>query len=90
MQLWLNAGVTVKGRPNWRFVKLHTHGCKTDNMNMLLGDRMRMFHQELAELHSLQPNFRFHYVSAWEMAQLVHRAEQGQTTVGFETAVHAS
>lgn len=80
LQLWLQAGVSVQGRPNWRFVKLHTHGCKTGNIDMLLGERMRMFHQELAELHALQPNFRFHYVSAWEMAQLVHQAEQGEAT----------
>ena len=78
LHLWLNAGVTVQGRPNWRFVKLHTHGCKDGNIDMLLGERMQLFHQELAELHSLQPNFRFHYVTAWEMAQLVHRAERNE------------
>lgn len=77
LNLWLEAGVIVQGCPNWRFVKLHTHGCKTGNMDMLLGERMRLFHDELAELHRLQPNFRYHYVSAWEMAQLVHRAERG-------------
>ena len=83
LNLWLQAGVTVKGRPNWRFVKLHTHGCKTGNLEMLLGDRMRLFHQELAEMHALQPNFRFHYVSAWEMAQLVHRAEREEGEPGL-------
>ena len=77
LKLWLKAGVTVQGRPNWRFVKLHTHGCKTANMEMLLGERMQKFHRGLAELHASQPNFRYHYVSAWEMAQLVHQAEQG-------------
>lgn len=77
LQLWLKAGVMVKGQPNWRFVKLHTHGCKNGNIDMLLGGQMMLFHQELAELQSLQPNFRFHYVSAWEMAQLVHCAERG-------------
>lgn len=77
MNLWLKAGVTVAGQPHWRFVKLHTHGCKSGNMDMLLGQRMQLFHQELAELHALEPNFRFHYVSAWEMAQLVHQAESG-------------
>jgi hypothetical protein len=78
LQLWLTAGVMVKHRPNWRFVKLHTHGCKDGNIDMLLGERMQLFHHELAELHSLQPNFRYHYVSAWEMAQLVHCAERGE------------
>jgi hypothetical protein len=83
LHLWLQAGVTVHGRPNWRFVKLHTHGCKTSNMQMLLGQRMQMFHQELAELRSLQPNFRYHYVSAWEMSQLVHRAERNEGLPSF-------
>jgi len=83
LDLWLKAGVIVQGQPNWRFIKLHTHGCKTGNMEMLLGERMRLFHQELAALHALQPNFRFHYVSAWEMAQLVHRAERGDHCPSF-------
>ena len=89
MQLWLNAGVVVQGRPNWRFIKLHTHGCKSGNLEMLLGERMQLFHQELAELHALQPNFRFHYVSAWEMAQLVHRAEREATDPGLVAPTQA-
>lgn len=90
LHLWLNAGVTVEGQPNWRFVKLHTHGCKTGNIDMLLGQRMQMFHQELAALHDIQPNFRFHYVSAWEMAQLVHRAEKKEGLLPFGMAVGQS
>ena len=73
----------MQGRPDWRFVKLHTHGCKTGNIDMLLGERMQLFHQELAELHALQPNFRFHYVTAWEMAQLAHRAERDEGLPSF-------
>ena len=80
LKLWLNAGVTVQGRPDWRFVKLHTHGCKSGNIDMLLGPKMQQFHQDLASLHQQQPNFRYHYVSAWEMAQLVHQAERGSTS----------
>ena len=87
LHLWLDAGVTVQGRPDWRFVKLHTHGCKAGNIDMLLGERMQMFHQELAELHTLQPNFRFHYVTAWEMAQLAHRAERDEDLPNFDRAV---
>jgi hypothetical protein len=79
LPLWLRAGVVVQGRPNWRFVKLHTHGCKTGNIDMLLGERMQQFHQGLADLHARHPGFRYHYVTAWEMAQLAHQAEQGLT-----------
>ena len=87
MNLWLNAGVTVKGRPNWRFVKLHTHGCKPGNIDMLLGPQIRRFHHALAKLHETNPNFRYHYVSAWEMARLVHQAEEGTAEVALESVV---
>ena len=79
LKLWMNAGITVKGRPNWRFVKLHTHGCKSGNIDMLLGPKAQKFHQDLAALHRTNPHFRYHYVSAWEMAQLVHQAEEDPT-----------
>ena len=81
LPLWLSAGVTVAGRPNWRFVKLHTHGCKPDNLRMWLSETVQRFHAELADLHRRQPNFRYHYVTAWELAQLVHLAEGDATDV---------
>lgn len=76
---WLSAGVTVQGRPNWRFVKLHTHGCKPGNLGMWLEGTARQFHLDLAERHRQEPNFRYHYVTAWEMAQLVHAAERKES-----------
>lgn len=80
LKLWLNAGVHVAGRPEWRFVKLHTHGCKDGNIDELLGSGMQQFHRDLANLNRQHPNFRYHYVTAWEMAQLVHQAEAGGTS----------
>lgn len=77
LQLWIDAGVTVAGQPNWRFVKLHTHGCKDENINDLLGPPMQQFYRELQQLTEQQPNLRLHFVTAWEMAQLVHQAECG-------------
>lgn len=79
---WLSAGVTVAGRPQWRFVKLHTHGCKPANQRMWLGEAAQRFHADLAEFHRQHPGLRYHYVTAWEMAQLVHQAEQTQTNAG--------
>lgn len=73
---WLKAGVRVQGQPNWVFVKLHTHGCKPGNIDLWLGDRVQQFHAELAGQAAANPLFRYHYVTAWEMAQLVHSAEQ--------------
>jgi len=77
MQLWLNAGVIIEGQPNWRFVKLHTHGCKDENIDTLLGSPMQQFYRDLENMSQENPNLRFHFVTAWEMAQLVRQAERG-------------
>lgn len=75
MRMWLDADVHVAGQPNWKFVKLHTHGCKDGNIDTWLGPEMQQFHEELAAAARTNPRFRYHYVTAWEMAQLVHQAE---------------
>ena len=79
-QHWMNIGVHVAGRPNWKFLKLHTHGCKDGNIDMLLGPEMQAFHAELAVQRQANPQLRLHYVTAWEMALLVRQAEAGATT----------
>jgi len=76
-QHWLRCGIHVAGRPDWCFVKLHTHGCKDGNIDMLLGEQMQHFHHELANRAAARNNFHYYYVTAWEMAQLVHQAEAG-------------
>jgi len=73
---WLRVGVHVAGKPEWVFIKLHTHGCKDGNIDKLLGPAMQQFHADLAAYARARPSVRYHYVTAWEMAQLVHQAEQ--------------
>jgi hypothetical protein len=75
LDLWLRAGVRVPQRPDWYFVKLHTHGANEANVPVLLGEPMANFHRHLAERAAADPNFHFHYVTAREMANLVHAAE---------------
>jgi hypothetical protein len=74
---WLRTGVHVRGQPNWLFVKLHTHGCNDANMNAWLGDEMLQFHADLQAMAGADRRLHYHYVTAWEMAQLVHQAEAG-------------
>ena len=84
MQQWLQANVCVDGRPDWLFVKLHTHGCKAENIDSLLGQPTVEFHRALQDYARQNPSFRLHYVTAWEMAQCVHQAEQGRTRVDWD------
>jgi hypothetical protein len=73
---WLAASVTVEGRPDWIFVKVHTHGAPEPNASVLLGPAMRQFH--ISMLNQLrQRGMHLHYVTAREMANIVHAAEEG-------------
>ncbi len=79
LENWLRACVQVAARPDWYFVKLHTHGANEANMPALLGDAMTQFHDGLAKRAADGKNFYFHYVTAREMANLALAAESGWT-----------
>ncbi len=83
-ELWQRAGIHVSGRPDWIFLKLHTHGCKDGNIDTLLSRQMQDFHRGLEARAISDPSFRYYYVTAWEMAQLVHQAEQGVQSPEFQ------
>jgi hypothetical protein len=77
--LWVKAGVCVEGKPDWAFVKLHTHGAPEDNAQAILQDQGRAMHAELARLYKDDPRYRLHYVSAREMSNIARAAEDGKT-----------
>jgi hypothetical protein len=77
LPLWLRARVQVPARPDWFFVKLHTHGTEERNLEVLLGEPMVQFHRDLAQLARDNPRFHYHYVTAREMYNLVKAAEAG-------------
>ena len=76
---WLSIGVHVQGRPDWVFIKLHTHGCKPENLAMWFSGAVEQFHTDLASWQRQRPEMALHYVTAWEMARLVRAAERGET-----------
>ena len=79
LRLWLDCQIAVEGRPNWLFVKLHTHGAKPENTRMLLGEPMRAFHRALAKLAARDHTLCFHYVTARELVNILHAAEAGHS-----------
>ena len=78
-RLWQQAKIGVIGRPDWRFIKIHTHGCDEANAEIVLGKPMKDFHRALKQYAERHPGFNYYYVTAHEMAMLVHQAEQGAT-----------
>jgi hypothetical protein len=75
---WLAAAVVVAGRPDWVFVKVHTHGALEHNAAVLLGPAMRQFHESILR-HSREEGMHLHYVTVREMANIVRAAEDGAT-----------
>ena len=78
LKVWLELGVHVQNRPEWVFVKLHTHGGTPQNMKTLLGQPMKSFYEHLAQQFPAKGPRRLHYVTAREMANIVHAAEGGK------------
>lgn len=76
---WVRAGVSVASRPDWAFVKLHAHGGDPKNIDMMLGEPTKKFHQALADRMASDPHFHVHYVTAREMYNLARAAEAGWT-----------
>ena len=74
---WVRARVCVAGRPDWVFVKVHTHGCNERNWPVLLGDGAHALHQRLAAQYNEDMRYRLHYVTAREMANIIRAAERG-------------
>ncbi|KAF0170104.1 MAG: hypothetical protein FD161_4780 [Limisphaerales bacterium] len=77
MRLWLRQHIHVLGRPEWIFVKLHTHGGPPPNSGVFLGESYRAFHQHLAETYTEKNGWRLHYVTARELVNILHAAEDG-------------
>jgi len=75
--LWVRQGIHVRGRPEWVFVKAHTHGVAKDNSAVLLGAPMLELHRHLQTAFNDGDGWRLHYVTAREMYNIVRAAEEG-------------
>jgi hypothetical protein len=77
LRLWRAAGIVVRGRPEWVFIKLHCHGMDPRDRTTLLGVPMRTFLRELAE-GARSGAYYTHFVTAREMTNIVLAACDGQ------------
>jgi hypothetical protein len=77
LALWKEAAITVGGRPDWLFIKLHTHGMDpVDNENVLRAP-MRRFLEALID-GAAERKETLHFVSAREMANILLAACDGR------------
>jgi hypothetical protein len=76
LRLWKQAGIAVKGRPDWLFIKLQCHGMDPRDRNVMLGAPMVQFLRELIE-DAPQRAETIHFVSAREMVNIILAACDG-------------
>lgn len=76
--LWAGQNIHVEGKPEWVFVKVHTHGCVPGNMAVLLSDKMQKFHESLLHNFNDGEQWQLHYATARETFNIVKAAEAGK------------
>lgn len=79
VDLWVKSNIHVKGRPEWIFIKVHTHGTQEEDMDTLLGAPFAKMCQHLQTKYNDGENFVLHYVSAREMYNIAKAAEAGES-----------
>ena len=76
LKTWVDQAVGIDGRPEWVFVKVHTHGAPERNAKVLLGDDTARFHDAL-QAYNDGERWKLHYVSAREMYNVARAAMDG-------------
>jgi hypothetical protein len=75
---WVDQNIHVEGRPEWLFVKIHTHGAPELQAASLLGEGGRIMHRALASKYNDGRDYVLHYVSAREMFNISIAAMEGR------------
>ncbi|CAA9331351.1 MAG: hypothetical protein AVDCRST_MAG40-1920 [uncultured Gemmatimonadaceae bacterium] len=76
-EAWRSAGVTVDGRPDWLFVKLHCHGLGEPRWESLITDE-RVELVEALQASAARRGDTLHFVSAREMVNIALAACDGR------------
>src|SRR5207248_1129549 len=77
LQLWKNVSISVHGRPDWLFIKLHCHGMDPTQKDAMLGAPIQSFLRELTQ-GAADRNEVLHFVSAREMVNIMLAACDGR------------
>jgi hypothetical protein len=77
LHLWKQARISVQGRPDWLFIKLHCHGMDPTQESAVLGAQMRQFLSELVD-GATERGEILHFVSAREMVNIMLAACEGR------------
>jgi hypothetical protein len=78
LQLWKDAAISIAGRSDWLFIKLHCHGLEARSELVLLGMETRNFLQNLIEGPGNRTEYCVHFVTMREMFNIALAACEGR------------
>ena len=79
VDLWVEANVHVKGKPDWVFIKVHTHGTQERDMDVLLGKPVDDMFSYLEAKYNDGEQHQLHYVNSREMYNMIKAAEANES-----------
>lgn len=74
---WKTAGIRVKGRPDWLFIKLQCHGMDPRDRDVMTGSAAQKFLRELVE-GAGERSETVHFVTARQMVNIILAACDGK------------
>lgn len=77
LQLWRQAAIRVQGRPDWFFIKLYCHGLVSRDEPAMFGASIQNFLRELIEGPGNRTEYRVHFVTMRQMANIILAACDG-------------
>jgi hypothetical protein len=76
--LWREAAITVKGKPDWLFIKLHCHGMDPRDREAMLGELVQEFLANVTRASRENGKFKLHFVSGRELVNIALAACDGR------------
>jgi hypothetical protein len=73
----MRAAITVGGRPDWLFIKLHCHGMDPRDESSMVGEAAQHFMGDLMGWVRENPVNRLHFVTGREMVNIALAAADG-------------
>ena len=75
---WVKKAISVKGRPEWVFIKVFSHGALAQDHDVMLGDWADRLYSHLEKHYNDGSAYVLHYVTAREAYNIAKAAEAGK------------
>ncbi|CAB1055282.1 hypothetical protein D1BOALGB6SA_15 [Olavius sp. associated proteobacterium Delta 1] len=79
IDFWVNTGIHIKGKSNWKIVKVFTHGAACREHATLLGKPIEQMHAYLNEKYNDGEKYSLHYLTARELYNIIKAAEMNMS-----------